>query len=605
MSWFADLAGKAESLLNNLDEQTGAALRNHNVSKKKIDKNELNVGPRTEMVWGPKKRPIPRNSRKSAPVSPEKIPPCQKSSPMSNQSRPHIKDGSENKTVRSRKSPTRKPSPIHNLNHCPKTLVGDVKDSDVSAEHIGLKQRRCSLPSDLELLSFEDDWMYKLQNLEVENAMLKNELNVMNREVAELLDRLRKTEDEAVRTQIKLDTTELLNQRTNIEKSTLATQIDQLKMKLQDLVNSEVPTYKAQNKSLQNELDILRNRNRDLEDKCKELYEKASARDAAQIKIENDLRHAQSTISDLQSNLERSTEECRRLERDWEAYKLRVKNMLHAKDTEIKKMQVGIDFTADTKELMQQIEILKEERDDLSEAVSTVRSECDEMKIYLQQVEARHTAAERVVAALRDALKEERAARNRADVQWATVAKDLKTLQIETGQTIASLRTALRDKDHELNRLRDTSSTVRTTDTSALNVADYDVMQDSIENNKIHYLTQTLVQRQSKIDKLLADNNILRIQLEKLESKYKAEITSVRAGYSHAVVQLAEGECRQRARPAPHSLSALSLRVGVLTKRYPIMRLFIILYMICLHFWVIMVLFTSTPEDYVTRPLKS
>lgn len=34
-----------------------------------------------------------------------------------------------------------------------------------------------------------------MQNLEVENAMLKNELNVMNREVSELLDRLRKTED--------------------------------------------------------------------------------------------------------------------------------------------------------------------------------------------------------------------------------------------------------------------------------------------------------------------------------------------------------------------------------------------------------------------------
>lgn len=36
---------------------------------------------------------------------------------------------------------------------------------------------------------------YNMQNLEVENAMLKNELNVMNREVSELLERLRKTED--------------------------------------------------------------------------------------------------------------------------------------------------------------------------------------------------------------------------------------------------------------------------------------------------------------------------------------------------------------------------------------------------------------------------
>lgn len=51
-----------------------------------------------------------------------------------------------------------------------------------------------SLPSDLELISSEG-WPIRMQNLEVENAMLKNELNVMNREVSELLDRLRKAED--------------------------------------------------------------------------------------------------------------------------------------------------------------------------------------------------------------------------------------------------------------------------------------------------------------------------------------------------------------------------------------------------------------------------
>lgn len=41
----------------------------------------------------------------------------------------------------------------------------------------------------------QDSFTYRMQNLEVENAMLKNELNVMNREITELLDRLRRTED--------------------------------------------------------------------------------------------------------------------------------------------------------------------------------------------------------------------------------------------------------------------------------------------------------------------------------------------------------------------------------------------------------------------------
>lgn len=77
------------------------------------------------------------------------------------------------------------------------------------------------------------------------------------------------------------------------------------------------------------------------------------------MKLENDLRHAQSTIADLNSNLSKSNDECRRLEKDWEAYKLRVKNMLHAKDSEIKSLQQGMDMTEDTKELMDQIDLLK------------------------------------------------------------------------------------------------------------------------------------------------------------------------------------------------------------------------------------------------------
>lgn len=89
------------------------------------------------------------------------------------------------------------------------------------------------------------------------------------------------------------------------------------------------------------------------------MLEKARERDGTQIKLENDLRHAQSTIADLQNNLQKTTDECKRLEKDWEAYKLRVKNMLLAKDKEIKTMKEGMHFTEDTRVLMEQIDNLK------------------------------------------------------------------------------------------------------------------------------------------------------------------------------------------------------------------------------------------------------
>ncbi|XP_028172412.1 golgin subfamily A member 5 isoform X2 [Ostrinia furnacalis] len=599
MSWFADLAGKAENLLNNLDEQTGAALRNHNVGKPK--KHEFHQ----EFAAGQKKRPTGRNFKKVSTSTETRatITPSRKPSPTSHQPRSPSKDSQDIviRTPRSKKSPNRKPNTQFSLNHCPRTLVGDIKDSDVDDQY-GLKQRRYSLPADLELLS-SHNLTYKMQNLEVENAMLKNELNVMNREVSELLDRLRRTEDELSKTQIKFENSELHNQRITLDRDSQITQIEQLKHKINEITMVEVARQKDHSQALETELSLLKDRNLELEEKIKQLTDKTNENNASQLKLENDLRHAQSTISELKANLEKSNAECQRLEKDWETYKLRVKSMLFAKDNEIKSLQEGMNLTEDTKNLIEQLDGLKEEREVLSDAISRVRGECNDMKTYIDQLESRHSATERVVTALRDALRDERAAKNRAEAQCLAIGKELKTVQIETGQTIASLRTALRDKENELTNLRNTTSSIRTTDTSALNVADYDVMQESIDNDKIHYLTETLVQKQGKIDSLLADNNMLRIQLEKLESKFKAEVMSKR-NHTHSVHVEDRDRCRSRHQPVS-ALSALSVRFSVAMKRHPLFRTFIVIYMICLHLWVLTVLFTSTPDGHIPRHVKS
>ncbi|XP_026761431.2 golgin subfamily A member 5-like [Galleria mellonella] len=612
MAWFAELAGKAESLLNNLDEQTGAALRNHNsVLKKKHD-----IHP--EHAWGQKNRPVPRNLKKTSGTDTldtyvskdgRKLSP-----PAHHQSHSPVKDSkvvARERSPRTRHLSVKKPTQF-TLNHCPKILVGDFKD-DIHDDQFGLKRRRYSLPTDFELISNEN-LTYKMQNLEVENAVLKNELNIMNREVSELLNRLRKTEDgnilingfqELSKTHIKLESSEILNQRSALDKETTNTQLEQLKQKINELTSVEIEKYKGQIQNKETELSVLRDRNKELEDQVQELTEKFNGNQSSHIKLENELRHAQSTIGELQNDLVRSTAECQRLEKDWETYKLRVKSMLYAKDSEIKTLQQGANVAENTRTLIEQLESLQKERDELSESVVRIRVESGEMQQQVEQLEGQLSASGRAVAALREALRDERAARNRADTQARALAKELKSMEIETGQTIADLRTALRDKENELNHLRDTTSSIRTTDTSALNVADYDVMQNSIDNDKIHYLTETLVQKQGKIDSLLADNNMLKIQLDKLQSKYKCEISNLRASNAHSVVNLhEEGRPRARHDTTVSGMGKFSLRIGQVLRRNPLFRVFIIIYMIGLHFWVLTVLLTSTPESYLTRPSK-
>lgn len=145
MSWFADLAGKAENLLNNLDEQTGEALRHHNVTRKRFENHgtDFNVNhASTETSWLPKRR-LPSSLKKAMPIPDMKkaVSPTRKSSPTvmrNHQPRAQVKDNQDSSKHSSlKKSPTKKSSPTrqYNLEHCPKTLVGDVpvKNKDIDS----------------------------------------------------------------------------------------------------------------------------------------------------------------------------------------------------------------------------------------------------------------------------------------------------------------------------------------------------------------------------------------------------------------------------------------------------------------------------------------
>ncbi|XP_050679928.1 golgin-84 isoform X2 [Leptidea sinapis] len=559
MSWFAELAGKAEHLLNNLDEQTGAVLRNHGNAK---PNNGLSY--QSSITIPQKKRQPPRNTQ--SPFDTRSSTPIRKSSPPSKRSPSPKRGVTDKKNImktnqeQNNRSPNRKTTK-YNLNNSPPTLVNECND--------GLRHRRLSLPTDLELMN-QESLTYNMQNLEVENAMLKNEQNVLNREISELLSRLRKTED---------------------EKDGLILQLNELKAEIEGGDMFELSKHKEEKSRLENEIKMCKDVNTELENKVKILSEDLNEKSAKQMKLEKDLKHTQSRITELESELEKSKSECGRLEKEWESYKHRVKNMLNAKDGEIKALRDGVNLSEDTKELIVQIDKIKEERDSLSEAITSIRKECTEMNQHMRHLETRHSAAERMAIALRDALKEERSARNKAEAQANAIGKDLQAMHVEMSQTIANLRTALQHKEQEIMNMMEASAP--TSDSSALNVGDYDFMH-SIDNDKINYLTQMLVQKQGKIDTLLADNNTLRIQMEKLETKFKAEVASARA--QHSIIRLQE-ETRRSRQASP--LSKLSLRIGLIMKRFPLLRIFIIFYMIGLHFWVMTVLFTSTPENYV------
>lgn len=130
MSWFADLAGKAEHLLNNLDAQTGVALRSHSAIKPKKDRTEY--ANNSDRAWNQsvRKKPILRPFKKLPIDAKPNSSPSRKLSPTTPNTQSHINSRSFNKNV----SVPQVRKTQFSLHNCPKT-VGDVKEVDGYREH--------------------------------------------------------------------------------------------------------------------------------------------------------------------------------------------------------------------------------------------------------------------------------------------------------------------------------------------------------------------------------------------------------------------------------------------------------------------------------------
>uniref|UniRef100_A0A0B7B1M9 Uncharacterized protein n=1 Tax=Arion vulgaris TaxID=1028688 RepID=A0A0B7B1M9_9EUPU len=65
-------------------------------------------------------------------------------------------------------------------------------------------------------------------------------------------------------------------------------------------------------------------------------------------------------------------------------------------------------------------------------------------------------------------------------------------------------------------------------------------------------------------------------------------------------------EVTRRMKRAANSIDGCSIRLGVFLRRYPVARVFVIVYMALLHLWVLVVMMTYQPEihdsEYQPKP---
>lgn len=133
-------------------------------------------------------------------------------------------------------------------------------------------------------------------------------------------------------------------------------------------------------------------------------------------------------------------------------------------------------------------------------------------------------------------------------------------------------------------------------------------------DDRIYSLTQSLVQKQNSLEAMTAERNAIRIQLEKMENQHRETLQLLRQQRIPQTINVNDTDdaksqvpnfmqenpfdtrVARRVKRAYSSLDAVGIRLGVFMRRYPLIRILVIFYVAVLHLWVMLVLFTSTPN---------
>ncbi|KAL2099175.1 hypothetical protein ACEWY4_005655 [Coilia grayii] len=297
-------------------------------------------------------------------------------------------------------------------------------------------------------------------------------------------------------------------------------------------------------------------------------------------------------------------------------YKHKASRILQSKEKLISSLKEGSGLEAleggsagalELEELRHEKELQREEIQKLQGQVHTLRAEIQDLET------AALTEAESWREQHQD-LQEQQAQHIRAkqeqEAEVERYKQEIQYMEEEQHRVKDTLQSRVKDREEEIQKLRN-QLTNKTLSSSS---------QVELES-RLHQLTETLIQKQTMLEALGTEKSSLVFQLERLEQQLK----SVQGGQSGgSAINMAGMEgpgARQRNTPvlftdhdnqgagvygkvrkAASTIDRFSIRLGIFLRRYPMARVFVILYMALLHLWVMVVLLTYTPEMHHGHP---
>ncbi|XP_055449004.1 golgin subfamily A member 5 [Psammomys obesus] len=726
MSWFADLAGRAEDLLNRVDQGAATALRKENTSNifysKNTDYSELyqqntdsayETGPKANYIslaadnvrhqkatiiagtanvkagsrtageasHPTEHGPVPRSSsqfvrrKKSEPddellfdfLNSSQKEPTGRVETKKEKSKAPVFPGSQSSSV---SSPNTSVTTIKATQENPGSQSPEVNSSDsVPESHSeSSKEGTASNATSMEHSSApsDDSRSHELSNLRLENQLLRNEVQSLNQEMASLLQRSKETQEELNKARARVEkwnvdhsksdriTRELRAQVDDLTEAVAAkdSQLAVLKVRLQEadqVLSSRTEALEAlqneksrimqdhsEGSSLQNQaLQTLQERLHEADATLKreqESYKQMQSEFAARLNkmeverqnlaeavtlAERKYSEEKKKVDELQQQVKLHRLSLESAKQELVDYKQKATRILQSKEKLINSLKEGSSFegldsstasSMELEELRHEKEMQKEEIQKLMGQIHQLRSELQDMEA--QQVSEAESARDQLQD-LQDQIARQRASKQELVTELDRIKQEFHYMEEDLHRTKNTLQSRIKDREEEIQKLRNqlTNKTLSNSSQSEL-------------ESRLHQLTETLIQKQTMLESLSTEKNSLVFQLERLEQQVHSASTGPSGGSSINMPGLDSGEGARlrnvpvlfndtetnlagmygKVRKAASSIDQFSIRLGIFLRRYPIARVFVIIYMALLHLWVMIVLLTYSPEMHHDQP---
>ncbi|KAG9336762.1 hypothetical protein JZ751_003110 [Albula glossodonta] len=464
-----------------------------------------------------------------------------------------------------------------------------------------------------------------ISSLRLENQLLRNEVASLNQEMATVIQRAKDTQEELALARARTEKWNSDQSRTDRTVRELRSQVDDLmealsakdgqlavlKVRLDEadqlLKSRNSALEAAENEKIRilqdhtegsnlhsQALQTLQERLREAESALKreqDSYRKMQNEFAERLsKVEGERQTLAETVMDAER---RGSEDRRRAEelqqqaksartaaetakQELQDYKHKASRILQSKEKLISSLKEGSGLEAlevggagalELEELRHEKELQRDEIQKLQAQVQTLRAE-------IQEVQEQQAALAR--------------AKQEVEAELERCKQELQYMEEEQHRAKSTLQSRIKDREEEIQKLRN-QLTNKTLSSSS---------QVELES-RLHQLTETLIQKQTMLEALGTEKSSLVFQLERLEQQLK----SVQGGQANGpAINMGNMEAPGarlrnvpvlfsdhdgpgagmygKVRKAASTIDRFSIRLGIFLRRYPMARVFVILYMV-------------------------